>query len=81
MNNIYFYNLKFFLNPITPGGGSLGPRATLRLLETPLELNILQCFMPRIPIYVFTNKISRKKFDFFGGYPPFGPLKIEAVQK
>ena len=32
------------------GGGSLGTRATLRLSETPLYLDILKCVMMTIPI-------------------------------
>ena len=32
----YFtHNIDRHLNPITPGGGSLGPQATLQLSETP----------------------------------------------
>ena len=38
--------------------------------------------MLTFPIYLFTNKISKKKIEFFlGGYPPYGPLKNEASQK
>ena len=70
-------------DPISAGGGagvSLGPRANLRLSETPSQLNILKCVIPSFPIYLFTNKLS-KKMNFLGGCPPFGPLKSEASQK
>ena len=32
--------------------------------------------MLRIPIYLFTNKISQKIRFFFQGYPPIGPLTL-----
>ena len=33
--------------------------------------------MVTIPIYLFTNKISKKKLNFLGGCPPFGPFKVK----
>ena len=59
---------NYNLNPISHGGGSLGPRATSQLSETPYQLNILECFMLRIPNYLFTNKISKKNDFFRGGH-------------
>ena len=56
-------------------------QATSQLLETPLKLNVLKCFMLTFPIYLFTNKISKKNRIFLGEYPPYGPLKNEASQK
>ena len=37
--------------------------------------------MLTFPIYLFTNKISKKNRIFLGGYPPYGPLKNKASQK
>ena len=44
-------------------------------------VDILKCFMLTFPIYLFTNKISKKNWIFLGGYPPYGPSKNEASQK
>ena len=47
-----------------------------------IDPTILKCVILTFPIYLFTNKISKKKIKFFfRGYPPFSPLKSEASQK
>ena len=42
---------------------------------------ILKCFMVTFPIYQFSNILSQNIEKKFGGYPPFGPLKIIAREK
>ena len=73
---------RFTLTLLLQGGGVfLGHQATLRLSETPYQLNILKCFMLTLPINLFTNKISKKNQTILRGYPPFNPLKSKASQK
>ena len=45
------------------------------------QSHILKCFMLTFPIYLFTNKISKKNWIFLRVYPPFSPLKSKASQK
>ena len=61
---------KNILTPISAGGGSLGPQ----------KLNVLICFILTFPIYLFNNKISKKKRKKNRGTPLFSPLKSEASQ-
>ena len=55
--------------------------SAMRLLETPLQLDILKHFTLTFPIYLFINKTSKKKKKKCVGYPPFQPLKSGASQK
>ena len=73
--------LSLFL-PLTlllPGGVLRTPR-NFAALGDPLTVKYIAMFMLRIPNYLFTNKISKKK-DFFWGGHPFGPLKKRSVPK
>ena len=61
----------FKVNPITQGGVFRIP-SNFAASRDPLTVKYIEM---TFPIYLFTNKISKKKSNFFTGVPPFQALK------
>ena len=57
------------INPISAGGGVFRTPSHFEASQDPLNVLQISSNFLRIPIYLFTNKISKKNLIFWGGAP------------